>query len=63
MLEKFKALAWHIQLLVLVGIAALVYLGVWYFVTSGTRTEIQALEDQVAQKTRKTKRHNRHPAH
>ena len=51
MLEKFKALAWHMQLLVLVGIAALVYLSVWYFVTSGTRVEIQALEDQIAQKT------------
>lgn len=51
MLEKFKALAWHIQLIVLVGIAALLYLSVWYFVTSGTRTEIQALEDQIAQKT------------
>ncbi|HVE58950.1 MAG TPA: type 4a pilus biogenesis protein PilO [Pyrinomonadaceae bacterium] len=51
MLEKFKALAWHMQLIVLVGIAALVYLSVWYFVTSGTRAEISALEDQIAQKT------------
>jgi type IV pilus assembly protein PilO len=51
MLEKFKALAWHVQLLVLVGIAALLYLSVWYFVTSGTRAEIQVLEDQIAQKT------------
>ena len=51
MLEKFKSLAWHMQLIVLVGIAALVYLSVWYFVTSPTRTEIQALEDQIAQKT------------
>ncbi len=51
MLEKFKALAWHMQLIVLVGIAALLYLSVWYFVTSGTRAEIQALEDQIAQKT------------
>jgi len=51
MLEKFKALAWHMQLIVLVGIAALVYLSVWYFVTSTTRVEIAALEDQIAQKT------------
>ncbi|MEP6900834.1 MAG: type 4a pilus biogenesis protein PilO [Actinomycetota bacterium] len=51
MLEKFKALAWHIQLIVLVGIAGLMYLSVWYFVTSGTRAEIQVLEDQIAQKT------------
>ena len=51
MLEKFKALAWHLQLIVLVGIAALLYLSVWYFVTSVTRAEIQGLEDQIAQKT------------
>ena len=51
MLDKFKALAWHFQLLFLVGIAALIYLSVWYFVTSETRVQIQALEDQVAQKT------------
>jgi type IV pilus assembly protein PilO len=51
MLEKFKALAWHIQLIVLVGIAALVYLSVWYFVTSETRAQIRSLEDQIAQKT------------
>jgi len=51
MLEKFKALAWHTQLIVLVGVGALLYLAVWYFVTSGTRAEIQQLEDQVAQKT------------
>ena len=51
MLEKFKALAWHIQLIGLVVIAALLYMSVWYFVTSGTRAEIQVLEDQIAQKT------------
>lgn len=49
MMEKFKALAWHFQLLVLVGIAALIYSGVWYFVTSVTRTETQGINDQVAQ--------------
>lgn len=49
MLEKFKALAWHLQLIVLVGIASVLYLTVWYFVTSETRAEIQTLNDQVAQ--------------
>ena len=49
MMEKFKALAWHFQLLVLVGIAALVYSGVWYFFTSITREETRVLKDQVAQ--------------
>lgn len=49
MLEKLKALDWYYQLAVLVGIAALLYLTVWYFVTSETRVEIQALNDQIAQ--------------
>ncbi len=49
MLEKFKALAWHLQLIVLVCIASLLYLTVWYFVTSDTRAEVQTLNDQVAQ--------------
>lgn len=51
MLDKFKALSWYLQLIVLVAIGALLYLAVWYSVTSGTRAEIQTLEDQVAQKT------------
>ena len=49
MMEKFKALAWHFQLLVLVGIAAVVYSGVWYFFTSVTRAETQVLTEQVTQ--------------
>lgn len=49
MIEKFKALAWQMQLLVLVGIGSLLYFGVWYFVTSETRAEVQTLNDQVAQ--------------
>ncbi len=49
MMEKFKALAWHFQLLILVGVAALLYSGVWYFLTSVTREETKALNDQVAQ--------------
>lgn len=53
MLEKIKAQPWHIQLIVLVGIASLLYLTVWYFVTSETRVEIQSLNDQVAQLTAK----------
>ncbi len=48
MLEKFKGMPWHLQLIVLVGIASLLYSGVWYFVTSETRAEVQTLNDQVA---------------
>ena len=53
MLEKIKAQPWHIQLIVLVGIASLLYLTVWYFVTSETRVQIQTLNDEVAQLTAK----------
>ena len=48
-MNKFKALAWHWQLLILVGVSALLYGGVYYFVTSGTRAETQAINEQVAQ--------------
>lgn len=53
MLEKLKAQAWHIQLIILVGIASLLYLTVYYFVTSETRVEITNLNEQVAQLTAK----------
>ena len=49
MLEKIKNLKWHFQLMLLVSIAALLYTGVWYFVTSETRAEVAALNDQVSQ--------------
>lgn len=48
MLEKFKVLPWHLQLIVLVSFASVIYFGVWYFVTSETRAEVQTLNDQVA---------------
>ena len=48
MFEKIKNLKWHFQLLLLVSIAALAYGGVYHFVTSETRTEIAALNDQIA---------------
>ncbi|MGE3465962.1 MAG: type 4a pilus biogenesis protein PilO [Pyrinomonadaceae bacterium] len=49
MLEKLKNLKWHFQLIILVSISALLYMSVWYFVTSETRTEVAALNDQVSQ--------------
>lgn len=48
-MEKIKSLVWYWQLAILVGVAAIVYFGVYYFVTSGTRAEIQTLNDQIAQ--------------
>jgi len=49
MIEKIRNLKWHFQLMMLVGIAALLYSGVWYFVTSETRTEIAALNSQISE--------------
>ena len=49
MLEKIKNLKWHFQLMVLVSIAAMAYMMVWYFVTSETRVEIAALSEQISQ--------------
>lgn len=34
----------------MIGVAALIYLGIYYSFTSGTRVEAQGIEDQVAQK-------------
>jgi type IV pilus assembly protein PilO len=49
MFEKIKNLKWHYHLLLLVSVAALIYSGVWYFVTSETRAEITALNGEIAQ--------------
>ncbi len=47
-MEKLKALAWYWQLLVCVGMASVMYFGVYYFYTSGVWAEVQATNDQVA---------------
>ncbi len=49
MLEKLKNLKWHLQLVILVSIAALIYSSVWYFVTSETRAEVAKLNEEVSQ--------------
>ena len=48
MLEKIKNLKVPFQLMILVSIAALLYAGVWYFITSETRAEVAVLNDQVS---------------
>jgi type IV pilus assembly protein PilO len=48
MLEKIKNLQWHYQLLLLVAIATLLYLPVWYFITSPTREEVRLKLEEVA---------------
>lgn len=49
MIEKLKKLEWYYQLIVLLAISSVLYFTVWYFVTSETRVEIAALNDQIAQ--------------
>src|ERR1041385_5824663 len=49
MFEKIVNLKWHFQFIFLIAIASIVYLSVWYFVTSGTRDEVAQLQDQVSQ--------------
>jgi type IV pilus assembly protein PilO len=48
MLEKIKNLQWHYQLVLLVGIASILYFSVWYFVTSVTREEVRVKNEEVA---------------
>jgi len=49
MIEKIKNMQPQFQLILLVGVATLLYLCVWYFVTSITREEVAVLNEQVAQ--------------
>jgi len=48
MLEKIKNMQWHYQLIMLVSIATILYLSVWYFVTSVTREEVRVKNEEVA---------------
>ncbi|MEJ7623405.1 MAG: type 4a pilus biogenesis protein PilO [Pyrinomonadaceae bacterium] len=49
MLDKIKDLKWHFQLMILVTVATVMYMGVWYFVTSETRAETATIMEQVVQ--------------
>ncbi len=53
MLEKIKNLKWYVHLIMLVGVATLIYSGVWYFVTSETRDEVAKLNAEIAELTAK----------
>lgn len=48
MLEKIKNLCWYYQLVLLVGVAALMYLGVWNYITGPVRAEVADLNEKVA---------------
>jgi type IV pilus assembly protein PilO len=47
-LEVLEEKPWYIQLAAFGGVALLLYLAFWYFVTSGTRTATAEVEAQVA---------------
>ena len=47
-LGNLMDLPWYSRLGVFIGMSLLVYGGFWYFVTSGTRAETQALKEQIA---------------
>src|SRR5215216_3186419 len=46
---KLPSLPWYLRLVAFLAIGGVMYAGFWYFVTSGTRKETQALEDEIAQ--------------
>ena len=48
-LSKLPALPWDMRLIAFLAIGGVMYAGFWYFVTSGTRKEIKAMEDEIAQ--------------
>lgn len=45
---NIKQLPWYYQLAIFMGISLAIYGGFWYLVSSGTRAETQAINDQVA---------------
>jgi type IV pilus assembly protein PilO len=49
MFDKIVNLKWYFQFILLTAVGAVVYMAVWYFVTSGTRDEVAQLQDQVSQ--------------
>ena len=48
-LGTLPALPWYLRLVAFLVVGGLMYAGFWYFVTSGTRKETKAMEDEIAQ--------------
>ena len=46
---KLPNLPWYLRLFAFLAIGGVIYAGFWYFVTSGTRKETKAMEDEIAQ--------------
>ena len=45
---KLQALPWYLRLVAFGAVAAVVYLGFWYFVTKGTRAETATMQVEIA---------------
>lgn len=45
---KLPNLPWYLRLIAFLAIGGVMYAGFWYFVTSGTRKETKAMEDEIA---------------
>ena len=46
---KLPTLPWYLRLVAFLAIGGVLYAGFWYLVTSGTRKETKAMEDEIAQ--------------
>ncbi len=47
-LGKLPSLPWYLRLVAFLVIAGVLYAGFWYFVTSGTRKQTKAMDDEIA---------------
>ena len=48
-LGKLPVLPWYLRLFAFLAIGGVLYAGFWYFMTSGTRKETKAMEEEIAQ--------------
>jgi len=46
---KLPVLPWYLRLVAFLAIGGVMYAGFWYFVTSSTRKDTKAMEDEIAQ--------------
>jgi len=46
---KLPHLPWYLRLVVFTAAAGVMYVGFWYFITRGTRTETKTMQEEIAQ--------------
>src|ERR671915_585108 len=47
-LGKLPAFPWYLRLVAFLAIGGAMYAGFWYFITSGTRAETKAMDEEIA---------------